>query len=74
EVKAADGTILLSKPKGIADGAWSLAARKTDGIMDLWTLGLPSEPARWGLCLDRDGRILVTLRDGRVVGYGDGAQ
>ncbi len=36
----------------------------------IWTQELPGEPVSWGLAVDRDGRVIVTLRDGRVVCYG----
>ena len=32
----------------------------------LWTHPLPAASVGWGLAVDRQGRILVTLRDGRV--------
>jgi hypothetical protein len=70
EVKAADGMLSLLQHKGDAGAAWTLAARKADGT-NMWEQPLPGEPVRWGLCLDRDGRIIVTLRDGRVMCYGE---
>ena len=69
DVKAAGGTLSLVQRKGDAGPTWSLVARGPGGA-ELWTQPLPGEPVRWGLCLDRDGRIVVTLRDGRVVCYG----
>lgn len=33
----------------------------------LWQHELPSEPVDWGVAIDRDGRVLVSLRDGRVL-------
>ena len=33
----------------------------------LWKQSLPATPVAWGLALDRAGRILVTLTDGRVL-------
>jgi outer membrane protein assembly factor BamB len=49
---------------------WTLAARDRARGEDLWTQALPAEPVRWGIAVDRDGRIIVTLRDGRVLCYG----
>ena len=33
----------------------------------LWKQPLPAAPVAWGLALDRDGRLIATLIDGRVV-------
>ena len=33
----------------------------------LWKQPLPAAPTAWSLALDRAGRILVTLQDGRVL-------
>jgi len=33
----------------------------------LWKQALPSPPVGWGVAIDREGRVLVSLRDGRVV-------
>jgi outer membrane protein assembly factor BamB len=32
-----------------------------------WAVELPVQVAPWGLCLDREGRVVVTLSDGRVL-------
>lgn len=34
----------------------------------LWKQSLPAEPVAWGLAVDREGQLFVTLLDGRVVG------
>ena len=36
----------------------------------LWTHPLPAAPVPWGLAVDRDGRIVLTLDDGRVLCLG----
>lgn len=36
----------------------------------LWEHPLPGCPVRWGLAIDRAGRVIVTLRDGRVLCFG----
>lgn len=35
-----------------------------------WKVSLPVAPVGWGLAIDRDGRVLVALRDGRVLCFG----
>jgi outer membrane protein assembly factor BamB len=57
---------LEDRPKA---GSWALVARKPEGG-DLWAQALPGEPVRWGLAVDREGRIPVALRDGRIVCFG----
>lgn len=36
----------------------------------LWSRPVPSPPVSWGLAVDRDGRIIVTLEDGKVMCFG----
>ena len=56
------------------------AARGTGGIeaidpkdgKTLWKRPLPALPVMFGVAVDRDGRILVALQDGRVVCLGAG--
>jgi outer membrane protein assembly factor BamB len=38
----------------------------------LWKgmLGLHAPPVPWGMALDRDGRIIVTLKDGHIMCFG----
>jgi outer membrane protein assembly factor BamB len=37
----------------------------------LWKHALPAAPSGWGLAQDQDGRIFVSLQDGRVLCYGE---
>ena len=48
-------------------GAFVLAIR--DG-KTLWTQPLPSSLVPWGLAVDRDGRVIVTLEGGQVLCFG----
>ena len=36
----------------------------------LWSEALPAAPVSWGLAVDRDGRVVVTLEDGQVLCFG----
>jgi len=36
----------------------------------VWTQALPAVPVPWGLAVDRAGRVIVTLEDGRVLCFG----
>ncbi len=48
----------------------SLLALSVDDGRTLWQHALPGLPASWGLAVDRDGRAVVTLQDGRVLCFG----
>ena len=52
-----------------AENARVVALSLTDG-KTFWEHGLPGAVARWGITIDRDGRIIVTLKDGRVLCLG----
>jgi outer membrane protein assembly factor BamB len=47
-----------------------VALSLADGRM-LWRHELPAAPSGWGLARDKDGRLLVSLQDGRVLCYGE---
>ena len=36
-----------------------------------WNPALPSSPVSWGLAVDHSGRIIVTLKDGQVMCFGE---
>ena len=40
----------------------------------LWSHPLPAAPVEWGLAIDRKGRSVVTLTDGRILCFGKGGQ
>ncbi len=37
----------------------------------LWQHDLPAPPSGWGIAINRDGKIIVSLQDGRVMCFGD---
>jgi len=37
---------------------------------ELWVQPLPEAPVPWGLAVDRDGRVVVTLKDGTMLCFG----
>ena len=37
---------------------------------ELWSQKLVSPPIPWGLIVDRDGRIIITLEDGQIICFG----
>ena len=36
----------------------------------LWSQPVPASPVTWGMAVDRDGRVIVTLEDGKVLCFG----
>nr|MBC8218388.1 PQQ-binding-like beta-propeller repeat protein [Planctomycetota bacterium] len=46
-----------------------VALNLADGKV-LWSRPLPGAPVIWGVAIDRDGRAVVTLEDGRVLCFG----
>jgi hypothetical protein len=64
-VQKKDGSRLLDEYE-----RWSVAALSREDGTRLWEHELLCEPMLNGLCIDRDARVIVTLRDGGVVGVG----
>ncbi len=46
-----------------------VALNLKDGSV-LWSEALPSAPVSWGLAVDLDGRVIVTLEDGQIQCFG----
>ena len=53
-------------------GESGIRALDLDDGAELWSHPLPAAPVPWGLAVDRDGRAIVTLEDGRVLAFGGG--
>jgi outer membrane protein assembly factor BamB len=53
----------------IANRSEIVALDLRDGQV-LWSHPLASAPVTWGLAIDRDGRAIVSLRDGKVLCFG----
>jgi outer membrane protein assembly factor BamB len=69
-VTAKNGRLSIVEGKAGGGPTWTLLAQAADGRGDLWRQDLPGEPVRWGLAVDSGGRVIVALRDGRVMCYG----
>jgi hypothetical protein len=48
---------------------WLIALRVSDGTT-VWSQPLPAPSVPWGVLVDRDGRVVVSLQDGQVVCFG----
>jgi outer membrane protein assembly factor BamB len=71
-VVAANAVVTVSevtRPRSLATEWWVRCLGPDDGRL-LWEQRLPGTAATGGLCIDREGRIVVVLEDGRVVAFG----
>jgi outer membrane protein assembly factor BamB len=53
----------------VAEESRVVAFNLEDGAV-LWSQPLPAAPVTWGMAVDRDGRVIVTLEDGQVLCFG----
>ncbi len=37
----------------------------------IWSRGLPATPVPWGMAVDRNGSVILTLTNGQVLGIGE---
>lgn len=58
---------VVGKDKSEPPSQWLLVALKPQTKQEVWSQPLPGEPVRWGLAVDAQGRILVSLRNGQIV-------
>jgi outer membrane protein assembly factor BamB len=73
-VTAKNAQLTLRQQRGLSPSGWVLAAREPRQGKDLWIEPLPGEPVRWGIAVDAPGRILVSLRSGDILCYGEKAR
>ena len=69
----ANAVVTLAKTSENEEGKpapWRVTAiRLTDGAV-MWSQALPGAPVHWGVAIDSQNRILVSLEDGRLVCFG----
>ena len=69
-----DGAVLAAGrlAPGASDrgGSFVVAALDPASGKPMWSVPLPGETTSWGLAVTRNGRIVVTLEDGRVLCFG----
>jgi outer membrane protein assembly factor BamB len=61
----------VAKPDASPAETYGIAALEIKTGKVLWKHPLPAGPVRWGVAIDREGRVVVSLRDGRVLCFGD---
>ena len=54
----------------VVASASEIAALNLEKGSRLWSETLPACPVPWGLAVDRDGRVVVVLEDGKVLCFG----
>ena len=62
--------LAVSKNAVLVANRTELMALNLNGGGILWIQSLPAPPIPWGLAIDRDGRAIISLEDGRVLGFG----
>jgi len=62
--------VAICKNAVVVAKASELVALNLQNGQMLWNQPLPSSPVPWGLAVDRDGRILVTLKGGKIFCFG----
>ena len=60
----------FAEPKVAPEETYGIVALDIDSGKPLWRHALPAGAVRWGLAIDRQGRLLVALQNGRVLCYG----
>jgi outer membrane protein assembly factor BamB len=60
----------FEKGEAAYEESHGISALDIDSGKVLWRHRLPAAAVRWGLAIDREGRLLVGLQDGRVLCYG----
>jgi len=60
---------VCSNAVAVAKESEIVALNPKDGRL-LWSQPLPSIPVPWGLAVDRDGRVVVSLENGKVLCFG----
>ncbi|MBI4657406.1 MAG: PQQ-binding-like beta-propeller repeat protein [Verrucomicrobia bacterium] len=62
-VALANNALVVARPSEIA-------ALSLENGRPLWAQALPGTPVPWGLAVDRNGRVIVTLEGGQVLCFG----
>ena len=65
------GRSITQQLPGSDPGGYRVVAFNPEDGKPLWEQPLPAEPEHWGLAVDRAGRVIVTLRNGSVVCFGE---
>ena len=73
DCKASVAVAVCDNAVVIAEESKIVAVNIDDGNV-LWSQSLPAAPVEWGLAIDKEGRAVVTLTDGRILCFGAGGQ
>ena len=71
-VTASNARLVCLKNRGQKEGSgWMLVAQDPQTKETLWSQALPAEPVRWAIAVDAQGRVVVALRNGQVLCFGE---
>jgi outer membrane protein assembly factor BamB len=70
-VTAGNARLSCAQGRGRRGPGWTITAQDLRSGRPLWTQPLPAEPVRWAIAVDAQGRVLVALRNGRVLCFGE---
>jgi len=70
-VSAANARLVCVQRGQRPQGDWKLVAQRGGADTPLWEQPLAAEPVRWGVAVDARGRVLVALRNGQVLCFGE---
>lgn len=71
-VATPNAVLLLARPSELEDGQpapYRLTALNLKDGSALWSHRLPAAPVPWGLAIDAQARIILTLEDGRILAF-----
>ena len=68
-----NASLTCRRVEGAGKVSWELTAHSLADKRALWGQRLPSAPVRWPVAVDAAGRVVVTLRDGQVLCFGQKA-
>ena len=69
-VTVANARLTFAVRRGEQGRSHMLTAHRIPDGEKLWDQPLPAEPIRWGVAVSAEGRILIALRGGRILCYG----
>jgi len=73
DCKTSKAVVICANAVVIAEESKIVAVDIDDGGT-IWSHPLPAAPVEWGLAIDREGRAVVTLADGRILCFGAGGK
>jgi len=70
-VTTANARLSCVQERAQAGPAWKIVAQGVRDGRRLWSHPLPAEPVRWAIAVDAQGRVVVALRSGQILCFGE---